>query len=76
MAAEASSDWNPARSDAPVVNLLVASEMNEVRRLLADNRLVTLIGTGGAGKTRLALQVAAETLAEFPGGVKGRFSWS
>ena len=43
--------------------------MTEVRRLLADNRLVTLIGTGGAGKTRLALQVAAETLAEFPGGV-------
>lgn len=45
------------------------AEMAEVRRLLADNRLVTLIGTGGAGKTRLALQVAAETLAEFPGGV-------
>jgi predicted ATPase/class 3 adenylate cyclase/DNA-binding CsgD family transcriptional regulator len=45
------------------------TEMGEVRRLLADNRLVTLIGTGGAGKTRLALQVAAETLAEFPGGV-------
>ncbi|MGH9011335.1 MAG: helix-turn-helix transcriptional regulator [Acidimicrobiia bacterium] len=45
------------------------AEMTEVRRLLADNRLVTLIGTGGAGKTRLALQVAAETLAEFPGGV-------
>jgi predicted ATPase/class 3 adenylate cyclase/DNA-binding CsgD family transcriptional regulator len=45
------------------------AEMTEVRRLLAENRLVTLIGTGGAGKTRLALQVAAETLAEFPGGV-------
>ena len=45
------------------------TEMTAVRRLLADNRLVTLIGTGGAGKTRLALQVAAETLAEFPGGV-------
>ena len=44
--------------------------MTEVReRLLAENRLVTLIGTGGAGKTRLALQVAAESLAEFPGGV-------
>ena len=45
------------------------AEMTEVRRLLAENRLVTLIGTGGAGKTRLALQVAAETLAEYPGGV-------
>jgi predicted ATPase/class 3 adenylate cyclase/DNA-binding CsgD family transcriptional regulator len=45
------------------------AEMTEVRRLLGDNRLVTLIGTGGAGKTRLALQVAAETLSEFPGGV-------
>jgi predicted ATPase/DNA-binding CsgD family transcriptional regulator len=36
------------------------TELDEVRRLLAGSRLVTLAGTGGAGKTRLALQVAAE----------------
>jgi predicted ATPase/DNA-binding CsgD family transcriptional regulator len=44
------------------------AEMQEVSRLLADNRLVTLTGAGGSGKTRLALQVAADLLAEFPTG--------
>jgi predicted ATPase/DNA-binding CsgD family transcriptional regulator len=36
------------------------AELAEVRRLIAGSRLVTLTGTGGAGKTRLALQAAAE----------------
>ncbi len=38
------------------------AELAEVRRLVTDSRLVTLTGSGGAGKTRLALQVAAVLL--------------
>jgi predicted ATPase/DNA-binding CsgD family transcriptional regulator len=34
-------------------------ELAELRRLVGESRLVTLTGTGGAGKTRLGLQVAA-----------------
>jgi predicted ATPase/class 3 adenylate cyclase/DNA-binding CsgD family transcriptional regulator len=43
--------------------------MAGVREALADNRLVTLTGAGGAGKTRLAIQVAAEIATGFPDGV-------
>jgi predicted ATPase len=44
-------------------------EIREISAVLATSRLVTLAGSGGTGKTRLALQVAAEMLAEFPDGV-------
>ena len=37
-------------------------EVSEVRALVESSRLVTLTGAGGAGKTRLGLQVAAELL--------------
>jgi predicted ATPase/class 3 adenylate cyclase/DNA-binding CsgD family transcriptional regulator len=45
------------------------SELAQVQQLLADNRLVTLTGAGGAGKTRLAVQVAAAMAGEFGDGV-------
>ncbi|HLF29012.1 MAG TPA: tetratricopeptide repeat protein [Anaerolineae bacterium] len=44
-------------------------EIAEVKRLLPTSRLVTLTGVGGCGKTRLALQVSHELLAEYPQGV-------
>jgi predicted ATPase len=45
-------------------------EVAEVRRLLGEARLVTLVGTGGVGKTRLALQMAREVQRSFPDGVR------
>ena len=45
------------------------SEIAELVGLLPGERLVTLTGAGGVGKTRLALAVGAELLASFPGGV-------
>jgi len=44
-------------------------ELAEATEVLAGSRLVTLIGVGGVGKTRLALQLAADQLAAFPDGV-------
>jgi len=54
-----------------VVNALVGREreLSAVRVLVGSARLVTLTGAGGSGKTRLALQVAAELLDTTSDGV-------
>lgn len=44
-------------------------EMQEVKTLLENNRLVTVNGSGGSGKTRLALETAAELVDQYPHGI-------
>ena len=63
---------SPFRHNLPVqLSPLIGRrrEIAEVVDLLADERLVTLTGAGGVGKTRLALAVGADVVAAFPGGV-------
>jgi ABC-type branched-subunit amino acid transport system ATPase component len=41
-------------------------DLREIAALLGEGAVVTLIGVGGVGKTRLALQVADEAVPRFP----------
>ena len=45
-------------------------ELRDLRRLLGDHRLVTILGPGGIGKTRLAVQAASDYRRAFPGGAR------
>jgi predicted ATPase/class 3 adenylate cyclase/DNA-binding CsgD family transcriptional regulator len=45
------------------------AQIHDVRALLEDNRLVTLTGSGGAGKTRLAVRIADQLADRFADGV-------
>jgi hypothetical protein len=44
-------------------------ELAEAKALLGNTRLLTLLGAGGIGKTRLSLQIAADVLDDYPDGV-------
>jgi predicted ATPase len=44
-------------------------ELTDIQRLLLDTHILTLIGPGGTGKTRLSIQVASALLDRFPHGL-------
>ena len=44
-------------------------DVAEVKELVSRHRLLTLVGSGGVGKTRVALQVGADLLDQYPDGV-------
>ncbi|HSL43712.1 MAG TPA: tetratricopeptide repeat protein [Anaerolineales bacterium] len=44
-------------------------DIEEVKRLLTNTRLVTLTGAGGTGKTRLAIEIAKQIKHQYPDGV-------
>jgi len=44
-------------------------DVTDIERRLAKTRLLTLVGTGGVGKTRLSLQVGADVLDQYEDGV-------
>ena len=64
----AGSGWRPPAQATPLVGR--EREVAAIRRLLREPevRLVTLTGPGGTGKTRVAIQVAAETAEEYANG--------
>ena len=48
-------------------------ELKQVEELLANHRLVTLLGSGGCGKTRLAIEAARQSMNLFPEMVRKEF---
>jgi non-specific serine/threonine protein kinase len=61
--------WPPGIPTALTALVGRERDIAEVTRLVADNRLVTLVGAGGVGKTRLAIEEAASLAPRFADGV-------
>jgi len=71
-------DWGEIKSLSGIPNNLPTQttsfvgrkdELNTIKSLFGNHRLVTLLGPGGTGKSRLSLQIAAEQMDQFPDGV-------
>ena len=63
-------DARPNNLPAQLTNFIGReTHLEQVRQMLSHNRLVTLTGPGGTGKTRLSLQVCAELIDAFEHGV-------
>ena len=71
------SDFPPLRATSPRLHNLPTRrtafigrerDKTEVKKLLQTDQLLTLVGSGGAGKTRLAIEVAGELAAEYVDG--------
>ena len=62
---------SPATNLPETVSELIGreAELQDAMDLVANHRLVTLVGPGGIGKTRLGLEVARHLLPRFPDGV-------
>ncbi|MGD2044308.1 MAG: adenylate/guanylate cyclase domain-containing protein, partial [Acidimicrobiia bacterium] len=45
------------------------AELADIKTLLSESRLLTVLAPGGTGKTRLAIQAAADLASEYPDGV-------
>ncbi|MEJ2600893.1 MAG: tetratricopeptide repeat protein [Anaerolineales bacterium] len=76
--ADLPSDFPPLKSLDPIRNNLPLAltsfigrvqEIEALERLLWQSRLLTVAGPGGAGKTRLTIQIAQKVLGSFPDGV-------
>lgn len=73
MTATLSENARPQAGDLPADTtsfLGRRKEISEVKRLLSTSRMVTLVGPGGVGKTRLAIRVAADARRAFDDNVR------
>jgi predicted ATPase/class 3 adenylate cyclase len=64
-----SMDVRPNNLPVQLTSFVGRAEIEAAASLLRNARLLTLTGPGGTGKTRLALQLAAELAEDFPDGV-------